>query len=318
MYAILKALFIKKGSPTVILSDNGGEFIGEEVPKLCREFEVCMVHGRPHHPQSQGQIENLNKQVKRLLARFLQQLPRDLQANVWPLLLSAIADLLNCKWHSTINDVPFRIYKNREPSCLVDYIIPDDSMWTESIEDGCLEDYEFSSEDFIELERHGESTSMDKSKLEEITEAILQISSETILLFSLGVSAKQLSAAVKKIVQGNSHSPPSPSHNNILLRSVDSEAEFQTESITKYLFNLSEEYKSKMVDVLEATEHTIQKNHKRALKRAKEREFKVRDKVLFQNPCSEGLHFSKPKVFQERTYYRYVQFVTGIPVVAQS
>ena len=214
--------------------------------------------------------------------------------------------------------MPFRIYKNREPSCLVDYIIPGDSMWTESINHGCLEDYEFSSQDFIELERHGENTSVDKSKLEEITEAILQISSETILLSSLGVSAKQLSAAVKKIVQGNSHSPPSHSHNNIPLQSVDSEAEFQVESITKYLFNLSEEYKSKMVDVLEATEHTIQKNHKRALKRAKERDFKVRDKVLFQNPCSEGLHFSKPKVFQERTYYRYVQFVTGIPVVAQS
>ena len=144
----------------------------------------------------------------------------------------------------------------------MDYIIPGDSMWTESIEDGCRKDYEFSSEDFIELERHGESTSMDKSKLEEITEAILQISSETILLFSLGVSAKQLSAAVKKIVQGNSHSPPSHSHSNIPLQSVDSEAEFQAESITKYLFNLSEEYKSKMVDVLEATEHTIQKNHK--------------------------------------------------------
>ena len=187
-------------------------------------------------------------------------MPRDLQANVWPLLVSAIADLLNCKWHNTINDVPFRIYKNRESSYLVDYIIPDDSMWTESIEDGCLEDYEFSSEDFIELERHGESTSMDKSKLEEITEAILQISPETILLLSWGVSAKQLSA--EKIVQGNSHSPPSHCHRNTPLQSVDSEAEFQAESVTKYLFNLGEEYKSKMEDVLEATEHTFQKNHK--------------------------------------------------------
>ena len=187
-------------------------------------------------------------------------MPRDLQANVWPLLVSAIADLLNCKWHNTINDVPFRIYKNRESSYLVDYIIPDDSMWTESIEDGCLKDYEFSSEDFIELERHGESTSMDKSKLEEITEAILQISPETILLLSWGVSAKQLSA--EKIVQGNSHSPPSHCHSNNPLQSVDSEAEFQAESVTKYLFNLGEEYKSKMEDVLEATEHTFQKNHK--------------------------------------------------------
>ena len=38
---------------------------------------------------------------------------------------------------------------------------------------------------------------MDKSKLEEITEAILQISSETILLFSLGVSAME-EAAIRK------------------------------------------------------------------------------------------------------------------------
>ena len=53
-----------------------------------------------------------------------------------------------------------------------------------------------------------------------------------------------------------------------------------------------------MVDVLEATEHTIQKNHKWALKSAKEREFKVGDEVLFQNPRSEGLCCSKPDPFQ--------------------
>ena len=35
VYAVLKALFIKEGSPTVIQSDNGGEFIGEVVQKLC-------------------------------------------------------------------------------------------------------------------------------------------------------------------------------------------------------------------------------------------------------------------------------------------
>ena len=79
---------------------------------------------------------------------------------------------------------------------------------------------------------------------------------------------------------------------------MDSEAEFQAESIKKYVFNLSEEHKSKMVDFLEATEHTIQENQKWALERAKVQEFKVGDKVLFQNPCSEGLHFSKLDPFQ--------------------
>ena len=66
--------------------------MGEVVKKLCKDFQVKIVHGRPHHPQPQGQVENLNKQVKKLIARFLQRLPRELQPNVWPLLLAAIAE----------------------------------------------------------------------------------------------------------------------------------------------------------------------------------------------------------------------------------
>ena len=50
-----------------------------------------IVHVRPHHPQPQGQVKN-HKQVKKLMARFLQRLPRELQANVWPALLAAIAE----------------------------------------------------------------------------------------------------------------------------------------------------------------------------------------------------------------------------------
>ena len=61
MYAILKALFIKEGSPIVIQSDNGGEFIGEVVQKLCREFEVCMGHVRPHHSHSLKAREKISK-----------------------------------------------------------------------------------------------------------------------------------------------------------------------------------------------------------------------------------------------------------------
>lgn len=45
-------------------SDNGGEFIGEVVKQLCKDFDVRILHGRPHHPQTRDQIENLNKQGK--------------------------------------------------------------------------------------------------------------------------------------------------------------------------------------------------------------------------------------------------------------
>lgn len=58
--SLLKALFIKEGPPTIIQPDNGGEFIGEVVQKLCQEFKVGIIH-EATPPLSQGQIENLNK-----------------------------------------------------------------------------------------------------------------------------------------------------------------------------------------------------------------------------------------------------------------
>ena len=53
-----------------------------------------------------------------------------------------------------------------------------------------------------------------------------------------------------------------------------------------------------MLDVLEATEHTIHKNHKRSLRKAKQREFGIGDKVIFRHPSSELSHFMKVDPFK--------------------
>ena len=298
--SILKALFVKEGPPTILQSDNGGEFIGEVVKKLCKEFDVRVVHGRPHHPQSQGQIENLNKQVKRLMARFLQHLSKELQANVWPVLLSPIADILNCKWHSTINDTPFRIYKNREPSCLSGHIVPDDNIWLESVEDGCLEDYQFLYEDFMELGECDDGSGIDDSKVKELTQAICDISADNMLSFSLGESSELLLPVIRTVIEKN-YQPPSFQETVGLADPLEigvEDTDFQTENVTKFLSSLSESNKVMMLDVLEATEHTIHKNHKRSLCKAKQREFRKGDKVLFRRPSTELSHFSKADPFK--------------------
>ena len=43
--------------------------------------------------------------------------------------LPAIASNINNTWHSTIDDIPFRVYKQREPSSIISTIIPDDASW---------------------------------------------------------------------------------------------------------------------------------------------------------------------------------------------
>ena len=111
--------------------------------------------------------------------------------------------MLNCKWHSTLNDIPFRIYKNREPSCQPSHVVPDDNIWLDSVEDCCLEDYEFQHEDFLGLGEINEDSCINELKVKELTEAICDISAENILSFSLGESSEHLVPVIRTIIEEN-------------------------------------------------------------------------------------------------------------------
>ena len=81
-------------------------------------------------------MENLNKNVKYYLRRFLQNASANVQAESWPILLPGIADEMNKSYHSTIDDIPFRIYRNREASSLeCVFKSEDDDYYEEEYED---------------------------------------------------------------------------------------------------------------------------------------------------------------------------------------
>ena len=120
--------------PKFLQTDNGTEFINEVVNSLCKSLDVRMIHGRPYHPESQGQVENLNKRVKKKLAKLLCQRPADEQAKLWPYLLPLVVKEINTTWHHTIEDVPFRVFKGRSTA---EFSYPVDE---EFFEDGSDED----------------------------------------------------------------------------------------------------------------------------------------------------------------------------------
>ena len=68
---ILHSIFQNHGAPQYLHSDNGTEFVNRHVKDVCSRFNVVIVRGRPYHPQSQGQVENLNRRVKNCLRHFL-------------------------------------------------------------------------------------------------------------------------------------------------------------------------------------------------------------------------------------------------------
>ena len=81
---ILHKIFHEHGAPIYLHSDNGREFVNQCVRDVCGKFDVKIVHGRPYHSQSQGQVENLNRRVKNCLRHFLLQYPEDKRSEVWP------------------------------------------------------------------------------------------------------------------------------------------------------------------------------------------------------------------------------------------
>lgn len=270
VYHILRLLFIKEGAPKILQSDNGGEFIADIIKKLSKDFKVNLVHGRPHHPQSQGQVENLNKQVKRCLARFLQHVKREEQPNLWPVLLSGIADFQNSKWHSTINDIPFRVYRNREPSGLTSHVVPDDDFFLSSLDEPCLADYEFGEEDMME-------SLVGQSSLEGVLQTsiktMVSMNPDDILASSFGTLSEATVNLLQKVGTDNTASVTTVIDTN------ETGDIFEVHNFNKFLGHISLDFKVLTLNVLESTEYTIQKNVERS---GSEHSFKVGDKVVYK------------------------------------
>jgi Transposase and inactivated derivatives, IS30 family len=95
IYQLLRFICEKEGFPEIFQSDNGSEFVAKIISTFLKSHDVKIKHGKPYHPQSQGQVENLNKTVKQHLSRILQKMSREEAAKTWPLLLPGIASIIN-------------------------------------------------------------------------------------------------------------------------------------------------------------------------------------------------------------------------------
>ena len=60
----LEAIYKEHGPPGVLQHDQGTEFKGH-VKKLMEKLSVKVIQISPYHPQSQGKIESLHRQLKR-------------------------------------------------------------------------------------------------------------------------------------------------------------------------------------------------------------------------------------------------------------
>jgi len=64
-----KIIFPRFGVPRVVMSDGGSHFSSKHFEKLLQSFGVRHKIATPYHPQTSGQVEVLNMQIKAILEK---------------------------------------------------------------------------------------------------------------------------------------------------------------------------------------------------------------------------------------------------------
>lgn len=282
VYTSLRFLCEKEGFPEIFQSDNGKEFVAKIITDFLKTHDVQIKHGRPYHPQSQGQVENANKVVKSHLNRILQHMTKDESARTWPLLLPGISSIMNNTWHQTIDDIPFRIYHNRDPIAMRHHIIPDDLMWLKKHTENVKENDGNSSTDDSESDEEWleEGEISNKSNVGITANEIYQSCS------SASLSSRFFIEKQEKSQQNDLEAVAAP------IQSSGSnecqENEFDKLKFNTALYTLAKEKEYYNLQALEATEYGIHRNIQRRKPKNEERKFSLGDKVLIKNPFFEA------------------------------
>jgi hypothetical protein len=64
-------IFARFGVPRVIISDNGSHFCNRAFELLLRRYGVTHKLATPYHPQTSGQVEVSNRQIKQILEKVI-------------------------------------------------------------------------------------------------------------------------------------------------------------------------------------------------------------------------------------------------------
>ena len=123
--ATLLDIFCLIGSPHILQSDNGREFKNVNLATMIRElWPSCrIVHGKPRHPQSQGSVERVNQEIKKVLGALM----RENNDPCWVKYVSLAQHSINTSPHSTLgNKSPYSVLFGREATRSLDeFGIPD-------------------------------------------------------------------------------------------------------------------------------------------------------------------------------------------------
>ena len=84
----LLGIFSRVGIPSIMLSDNGPQFVSGLMDEVMRLLSIKSIHSSRYHPMANGLCEKYNGTLKRMLRRMAAERPSDWDRYIEPLLFS--------------------------------------------------------------------------------------------------------------------------------------------------------------------------------------------------------------------------------------
>src|SRR6266852_5389599 len=107
------------GLPSKVISDQGTQFTANFTRALCASLGIQQAMSMAYHPQTDGQTEQLNQELKQYLRAFC-----NLQQTDWSIFLATAEFSHNSHVHSTMEHSPFEALMGFNPRPLPSALPP--------------------------------------------------------------------------------------------------------------------------------------------------------------------------------------------------
>ena len=114
--AMAKAGLTKRHQPKLkLLSDNGSCYVAGELKEYLNKHKIIPVHGKPHHPQTQGKIERYHRSMKNAVKLDNYYCPDELKEAI----NQFVRYYNHQRYHESLNNVtPADMYYGRQQQIL--------------------------------------------------------------------------------------------------------------------------------------------------------------------------------------------------------
>ena len=118
--AVLSGWFYRFGPPSLILTDQGANFMSNSFHEFCTAWKFHHINTSPYHPQTIGACERFNGTIKTRLQRLMDGRRLD----TWDLFVSSAIFAYNTTIHSQTGYTPFYMMFGTEARTPSEMIVP--------------------------------------------------------------------------------------------------------------------------------------------------------------------------------------------------